>query len=84
MRITLVQQLRDGFHSPLPVLSLPGHLSLQITEQERSSLSGEGTSVGAHAAGATGPTTPQLGAIPAKALPTLSTPSWGQGWEAPR
>lgn len=72
MRFTLAQQLRDGFCSPLlHVLSLLGHPSLQITEQDRSPISGKGTSMDAHAAGATRPTThpPQLSVIPAKPLP---------------
>lgn len=81
IRGRLIQHPCDGFHSPLlHVLSLPGCPSLQIPS--KSIISGEGTSVGASAAEVTSPTTPQLSAVPAKALPIcpLQVPQNQQGW----
>lgn len=59
-------------------------MSIPPNNQE-SIISGEGTSVGASAAGVTSPTTPQLSAVPAKALliSPLQVPQNQQGWGVP-
>lgn len=70
------------FSFPSPACAQPSWMSIPPNNQARALFQERGTSLGASAAGVTSPTTPQLSAVPAKALliSPLQVPQNQQGW----